>query len=123
MPGAVSVEGAVLFIGQRCEAEDIRTVVGCGDSRAPVSSGAELEAPFCSGWRFREMFDDEVQSQERKTLEKTKIDRAEKCLDGRAKQNLVHVFDPILQVGDGMHIVELMGHHMYVRVRMGAVVG
>ena len=51
------------------------------------------------------MFDDEVCCEKRKTLEETEIYGAEKGLYGRTEHDLMHVFDPILEVGDRVHIV------------------
>lgn len=85
-------------------------------SGATVSGGAELEAAFRGGWCFFQVCVDEVRGEKWDVVEESQVGCPQECLDGGAKEGLMHVFHPVLEVRDCVHIVRCVGCCLYGRI-------
>jgi hypothetical protein len=109
----------VLFVGQSGAAEDVcvcNEVAPC----ASMSRWAQSEPAFCSRGRFGQMLVDQLCREEWESVEETEICGTEQSLLRWAKKYLVHVFDPVLEMRDGVHIV---GSVLHCGRDVGVIVG
>ncbi len=68
----------------------------------------DLHTPLGSGGGLGEVLGNCVRVKEWTRVEETKMCCTEKGLDWRAEESLMHIFDPVLYVCDGVNIVCLM---------------